>query len=62
MVIKRKRNCSGASVGQTSGLPVSPASGPVFRPHYLYGAGGSLNRQTGGLPHTRTVTRKPPDP
>jgi len=45
------RNCSGGRVGQTSGLPVRRASGPVFRPHSAQGAGGSLNRQTGGLPH-----------
>jgi len=37
-------------VGQTSGLPVSRASGPVFRLHQVHGAGGSVNWQTGGLP------------
>jgi heterodisulfide reductase subunit A len=45
-------NRPGRSVGQTSGLPVSRASGPEFRPHQVHGAGGSVNRQTGGLPHT----------
>ena len=40
------------ALGQTSGLPVSRASGPVFRPHPVHGAGGSVNWQTGGLPHT----------
>jgi hypothetical protein len=48
----KNRNCSGRSVGQTSGLPVSRASGPEFRRHQVHGAGGSVNRQTGGLPHT----------
>ena len=34
-------------VGQTSGLPVPG----VFDPGAARGAGGSRNRQTGGLPH-----------
>jgi len=46
------RNCSGRSVGQTSGLPVSRASGPVFRRPDGHGVRDSVNRQTGGLPHT----------
>jgi len=50
--IWKKGNCSG--VGQTSGLPVRRASGPEFRRHRGHGAGGSVNRQTGGLPHTPT--------
>jgi len=45
-------NYSGRSVGQTSGLPVNRASGPEFCRHQVDGAGGSVNRQAGGLPHT----------
>ena len=46
------RNCSGRGVGQTSGLTVGRASGPEFPHPQDHGAGGSVNRQTGGLPHT----------
>ena len=49
-------NCSGGRVGQTSGLPIGRASGPVFRPHPGHRAGGPVNWQAGGPPHTRTVT------
>ena len=39
-------------VGRTSGLPVPGASGSVDNPFVsFHGAGGSGNRQTGGLPH-----------
>jgi hypothetical protein len=39
-------------VGQTSGLPVSRTSGPVLVRRHRHGAGGSVNRQAGGLPYT----------
>ena len=41
-------NCSVRSVGQTSGLPVNRASGPVFRRPDGHGVRDSVNRQTGG--------------
>ena len=50
------RNCSGRGVGRTSGLTVGRASGPEFTHPQDHGAGGSVNRQTGGLTHTGTVT------
>ncbi len=45
-------HCSDRGVGQTSGLTVGRASGPEFPHPQDHGAGGSVNRQTGGLPHT----------
>ena len=50
------RNCSGRGVGRTSGLTVGRVSGPEFTHPQDHGAGGSVNRQTGGLTHTGTVT------
>jgi hypothetical protein len=44
-------NCSGGRVGQTSGLPVSRASGPVFRLHQVHGAGGSVMADRRSAPH-----------
>jgi hypothetical protein len=44
-------NCSGRSVGQTSGLPVHGASGSVDLMASRLRARGPANRQTGGLPH-----------
>ena len=49
-------NGSGRGVGQTSGLTVGRASGPEFPHSQDHGAGGSVDRQTGGLTHTGTVT------
>ena len=49
---KKSGNCSRPNVGQTSGLPVNRASGPVFRRPYGHGVRDSVNRQTGGLPYT----------
>jgi len=43
-------------VGQTSGLTVGRASGPESPHPQAHGAGGSVNRQTGGLTHTGTAT------
>ena len=43
-------------VGQTSGLTVGRASGPESPHSQTHGAGGSVNRQTGGLTHTGTAT------
>ena len=54
------RNCSGRGVGQTSGLTVGRASGPEFPHSQDHGAGGSVNRQTGGLTHPGTVTLAQP--
>ena len=54
------RSGLGASVGQTSGLPVSRASGLALRRPRGHGAGGPVNRQTGGLPHTGTVALNGP--
>jgi len=48
-------HCSGPNVGRTSVLPVSRASGTDWRPGQGQGAGVSLNRQNGGLPHRWTV-------
>ena len=43
-------------MGQTSGLTAGRVSGLEFPPSQDHGAGGSVNRQTGGLTHTGTVS------
>ena len=60
----RRGDCSGRSVGprfRIGSLPVRRASGPEFRRDQGHEAGGSVDRQTGGLPHTGTVTRRAGD-
>ena len=44
----RNCNCSGPSVGQTSGLPVGWASGPASRRQQGHGGRDSVNWQTSG--------------
>jgi len=51
-------NGSGRGVSQTSGLTVGWASGPEFPHCQDHGAGGSVNRQTGGLTHAGTVVSR----